>query len=41
MILKLLTVGVVIGYIVWEIVKLYRDPELRASQDSSEGDGQG
>lgn len=40
-VLKLLTVGVVIGYIVWEIVKLYRDPELRSSGDSSEGDGQG
>ncbi len=32
MILKLLVVLAIMGYIVWEIVKLNRDPELRADR---------
>lgn len=36
MLLKLLTVSVIIGFIAWEIVKLYRDPELKSGQSASD-----
>lgn len=38
MLLKLLTVAAIIGFIAWEIVKLYRDPELNAERKPSDGD---
>ncbi len=39
MIIKLLLVAAIIGYIVWEIVKLNRDPELRSRNADDESRG--
>ncbi len=41
MIFKLLIVFAIMGYMVWEIVKLYRDPELRADRTLEHDDDDG